>query len=384
LLSTSKAKGQVERTLVDFIAARGYAMHPFDWTPSPRDDWAPDLYASWLDWARGEEKPPPPLAFGLDTYDQWSFAMRRAALVALRKSDPGAAREIIVAKAHSEPAERRIKLIEILGTNLSDEDAAFLESQAEDRSDRVQALARSYLSRLNRPVAADLLSPELADTLDVGKKGLLRRIPRLIIKALKSGPQNARRWELLRLANFAALSHALGVAEDDLVASTPDGAPGDLAAFVHMVAASGSNRACRALLNRILDDNDFPFAHAWPLGSRLKADERRALLPRILKRDAESFETTFMLTGRDLGQAPLSALLASPSYATLMKTVEAARSDDPSKHLLAEALLEVMLFRIGFLVNAAAAAELIERLIAAGRSPVDPKLDALRFNAALT
>jgi hypothetical protein len=384
LLATPKAKGLIERALVDFVAARGYAMHPFDWAPSPRDDWAPDLYAPWLDWVRGEEKPLPPPAFGLDTYDQWSFAMRRAALAALHASDPDAARAIIVAKANSEPAERRVQLIEILGANLSDRDAAFLETQTEDRSDRVQALARSYLSRLNRPAEADALSTEFAESLEVGKKGLLRRVPRLTIKALKSAPQNARRRELLRLANFAALGRALGVTEDDLVASMPDGAPDDLAAFVQMVGASGSDRACRALFDRILDDNDFPFAHARPLGSRFSAEERRALLPRILKRDSEGFETTLALMGHDLGHAPLSAALASPSFAALMKTVDAARSEDPSTHLPAEALLEATLLRLGFLVDAAAATQLIERLIAAGRSPVDPKLDALRFNAALT
>ncbi len=167
LLATPKARGLIERALIDFVAARGYVMHPFDWTPSPRDDWAADLYAAWLDWARGEEKPLPPPAFGPDTYDQWSFAMRRVALAALRASDPDAARAIIVAKAPSEPAERRALLIGILEAGLSDADVEFLEAQANDRSDRVQALARRYLARLGRRVDADALATELADMLEV-------------------------------------------------------------------------------------------------------------------------------------------------------------------------------------------------------------------------
>jgi xanthine/CO dehydrogenase XdhC/CoxF family maturation factor len=383
LLTTPKARGLIERALIDFVAARGYAMHPFDWAPSPRDDWAPDLYAPWLDWARGEEKPLPPPVLRLDTYDQWSFAMRRVELVALRASDPDAARAVIVAKANSEPAERRAQLIESLETNLSEKDAAFLESQMNDRSERVQILARFYLSRLNRPAEADALATELAETLEVGKMGLLRRVPRLTIKTLKSAPQNLRRRELFRLATFAGLARALGVVEDDLIASTPAGAPDDLTAFAQMVAATGSDRACRALFDLILEDNDFPLAHVRPLALRLGAQERRALLPRILKRDGESLETTLTLMGRELGRAPLSAVLASPSYAALMSAIEIARDEDPTKRWQAEAALEATLFRIGVLAEASAAAELIQRLIAAGLSTADPKLESLRLNAAL-
>ncbi len=209
-------------------------------------------------------------------------------------------------------------------------------------------------------------------------------MPRLTIKALKSAPQNARRRDLFRLASLAGLVRALAVAEDDLVASTPVGAPDGVEALVQMIAATGSDRACRTLFNRILDDDDFPFAHALPLASRLNAEERRALAPRIMKRDAEGFETTLSMVGGALGEAPLSAALASPSYAALMSAVEASRSEDPTKRWPAEATLDGTLIRIGFIVEASAAAELIQRCAAAGLSSADPKLDSLRFNAALT
>jgi hypothetical protein len=150
-----------------------------------------------------------------------------------------------------------------------------------------------------------------------------------------------------------------------------------------MVAATGSDHACRTLFTRILDDDDFPLADAQLLASRLRAEERRALLPKILKRDTVGFATRSLM-GRDLGKAPLSALLASPSYAALMSAVEAARSEDPTKRGPAEAMLEAVLPRVGFIADALAAADLIQRLTAAGLSTADPRLDSLRLNAALT
>src|SRR6516225_7919904 len=90
-MAAQKGGPSLEQPLIDFVTARGYAVHPADWMPSPRDDWAPDLYAPWLDWVRAENAPVPEAVFALDTYDQWPWAERRVALAALRASDPAAA-----------------------------------------------------------------------------------------------------------------------------------------------------------------------------------------------------------------------------------------------------------------------------------------------------
>ena len=380
LLRASKTGALFERPLIELIAARGYAMHPADWTPSPRDDWAPDIYAPWLDWIRGEEKPSPP-SLTLETYDQWSFAMRCAALIQLRASDPAVARVIIAAKASAAPAERRAKLIDILETGLCEEDREFLEGQTNDRSDRVQAMARAYLARLGRRVENEPLAAELAAMVEVR---LLSRRRQLAVPELKIAAQNARRLELFKQVGLADLAHALGLAEEDIFESAPTGAPDGLGAFVHMVAATGRDRACRLLLDHILDDEAFPLQRAEPLGARLSIAERRALLPRILKRDDEMFQMGLALMGRALGEAPLSALIASPGYAALVSAVEAYRSEDPTQRLPAQATLETALLRVGLLADGPAAAELIQRLTAAGLFASDPKLDLLHLNAALT
>ena len=384
LMAQQKGGASIERHLIDFVAARGYAMHPADWMPSPRADWTPGAYAPWLDWLRGEDKPFPPPSFALDAYDRWSPAMRCAALAALRARDPGAARAIIAAKAPSEPAERRVMLIEILETGLSDLDVEFLEAQANDRSDRVRALTRLYLARLGRPVDADALATELADMLEVRRSEAPGGRTQLTINALKTPAQNARRRELFRLVSFAGLARALRVTEGDIVETAPAGAADGVEAFVQMVAATGSDRACRMLLDQMLADEAFPLAHARPLGPRLKAEERRALRPRIMKRDAKTFETTLALMGRVLGEAPLPALLASPGYAALTGAVEAAHGEAGAPRQPADALLETMLTRVALLADAPAAAALLARLTAAGLSPADPRLDLLRLSAALT
>ena len=383
LMARRKGEAPIESHLIDFVAARGYSTHPADWMPSPRGDWTPDAYAPWLDWVRGEDKPFPPPSFTLDTYDLWSPAMRRAALAVLHARDPGVARAIIAAKASSEPAERRVMLIEILETGLSDADVEFLEALANDRSDRVQTLARLYLARLGRPVDADALATELADMLEVSRSEAPGQRAQLTINALKTPAQNARRRELFTLVSFAGLLRALRVTEGEILKTAPGGAPDGVEAFVQMVATTGSDRACRMLLDQMLDDAAFPLAHARSLGPRLKAEERRALQPRIMARDAEAFGTTLALMGRALGEAPLPALLASPGYALLTSAVEAAHGEDDARRQPADALLETMLTRVALLADAPAALALLARLPAAGLSPADPRLDLLRFNAAL-
>src|SRR5437763_159167 len=56
ILSAQKSAPSIERQLIDLLAARDRCTHPADWMPSPRDDWAPDVYAPWLDWVRVESK----------------------------------------------------------------------------------------------------------------------------------------------------------------------------------------------------------------------------------------------------------------------------------------------------------------------------------------
>jgi hypothetical protein len=380
------AKGgpSIERHLIDLIAARGYSVHPADWLPSPSDDWVPDLYVPWLDWVRTETTAKDgPTALAVETYNRWSWAERRAELARLRVADPAAALVIIAAKAASEPAERRLRLLEILETKLSEADAEFLESLASDRSERVQALARAYLARLGRASDSADLTTELADMVALGKVGLIKRRTRLVIKSLKTSAQNARRRELFALVSVSALARALGVSEQQLVEAPPDGPADGIDSFLQMMAATGSDAALRALLNGMLADDSTPVSHLRALTSRLSAAERRTLLPEIMARDAEGLETTLAIAGRELGAIPIAPLLASPTYTALSRLLDQLNVDDPHRAANNTAL-GAALNRIALLLDAPGAAELVARVGIWGVSPADPKLDLLHLNAALT
>jgi hypothetical protein len=378
-----KAADALEQPLVELVTARGFAMHPADWMPAPRNDWAPDLYAPWLDWISGEDKSAPASELTIETYDQWSWAERRVELAALRRRDPGLARTIIAAKAAAEPAERRLKLIELLEAGLSTEDGEFLTSLANDRSDRVRALASAYLARLGWQTDLDALAAELAEMVEVQKVGVIKRRHQLVIKPLKTKPQNARRSELFKLVSVAALARALQVEEAQLLESVPDGTEEGIADFVQMVAMTGSNQARRHLLDRMIDDTAFSLAYAQPLGPRLSPEERRAILPAVLARDAELFATTLVLMDRTLGEAPLSALAKSPGYAALESAVASLPQADDKTRPSIDTMLEATLTRLALLADAAAAAEIIRRVTSRGLSPADPRLEHLHTTAAM-
>jgi hypothetical protein len=50
VLTTAKEK-RLRTELLEFLAARGWTVHPGDWLPTTNDEEAPDVYAPWLDWA---------------------------------------------------------------------------------------------------------------------------------------------------------------------------------------------------------------------------------------------------------------------------------------------------------------------------------------------
>ena len=381
---SAKSSQSIERHLIDLITARGRSVHPADWLPSPTDDWVPDLYAPWLDWVRSEMAAKGDhTALTVETYDRWSWAERRAELARLRVADPAAALAIIAAKAASEPAERRLRLLEILESTLSEADAGFLESLDKDRSERVQALARTYLARLGKGPDTGDLATELADTVTLGKVGLIKRRTRLVIKPLNNAAQKARRQELFTLVSVSALARALGVSEQQLVEAPPDGPADGIEAFAQMMAATGSDAALRALLSGMLTDDSTPVSQLRLLTPRLLATERQALLPKIMARDAEGLETTLAIAERELGAMPIAPLLASPTYIALSRLLDQLNVEDPLRASRNTAL-GIALNRIALLLDAPGAADLVARVGIWGLSPADPKLDLLHLNAALT
>ena len=239
VLAALKGATSLERSLVDFVTARGFTLHPADWMPSPRDDEAPDVYAPWLDWVRGEAEPAPSSVLDLDTYDRWPFARRRAALLALREEDPGAARALIAAKASSEPAERRLGLVAILEAGLSEDDGEVLEVLAKDRSSACRPWRAPIWRGSGGKPAPTRSRPSSPRWWTSAKSGCCDAAE-LEIKTLKTAAQNTRRRELFKLVSFTELARALGFSGDQLLEAAPVGAADGIDALVQMVAATGS------------------------------------------------------------------------------------------------------------------------------------------------
>jgi hypothetical protein len=385
LLATPKNTPSLEQFLISFVAARGFVVHPADWLPSAKDDWAPDLYAPWLDWVRDEAKTGDRSDADLtnETYENWSWTERRKALEAMRGASPSEALAIIAAKAGAEPAERRLRLIEILQIGLSIADAEYLESLLKDRSDRVQILARALLARLGRGSGASELAAELALMVELSKTGLVKRRSQLLIKPLKTGAQQMRRRELLHLVPLAELAAALNAEELQLAESVPEGAFHDTLDFMTCVAQTGSESAIKALVAQVIESKDAPIALAGPLFERLSKTERKTLSPAIIARDADMFETALGVARDGLGQTPLQAIGASPSFVALKTNVEIMARGEDGGRAAATRLLELLLPRAGLLLDAPGASALLAQITEWGLSAADPRLDMLHFNAAL-
>lgn len=367
--------------LIQFLAARGYVMHPADWLPRATDDWAPAVYAPWLAWAASEAARASSDALTADNWDDWSWAERRVALVALRRSDAAAARALVAAKAGGEPAERRLKLLEILEQGLSLDDAPVLEGFAADRSERVQALVRRLLARMGRREGDASAAQELAAMVELGRIGLLKRRNQLKLKPLKNHAQESRRNDLLGVVTLAGLAKALGVDEKALLESPPVGEARVMGALMAMIEETASPDAWRAVFDQVLQEAETPVDLVAILARRASVDERRGALQTVLAReDAPSFRGSLAVADGMLGVAGLSPLTPSPGYKALLALVGASLSAETRTQ---SPTLAIGLMNLGLLLDRTAAQAVVDACVASGLSAADPRLDQLHLNIAL-
>ncbi len=381
ILATRRTEEGGAAPLVRFLAARGYVMHPADWLPRATDDWTPAVYAPWMAWAASETRQASSSALTADNWDDWPWAERRVALVALRRADPAAARALIAAKAGGEAAERRLKLLEILEERLSSDDAPVLGGFAGDRSERVQALVRRLLARLGQGEGHVSAAQELAAMVELGRVGLIKRRNQLKLKPLKTQAQESRRINLLGQVTLADLARALAVDEKALLESMPVGEPWVMNSFMTMVEETASPAAWRALFDLALQEADTPVEMVAVLARRASPEERRAALPIVMAREgALSFRSSLAVAGDLLGEAGRGALASSPGYKELLSLVAASLSED---NRTAVQPLSVGLANLGLLLDRTAAQVVIDACVAAGLSAADPRLDPLHLNIAL-
>ncbi len=382
IMESVKSSRDNQLALIRFLSSRGYASHPVDWMPAASHaELIPEVYAPWFRWI--EHQPEAETIedeLSEETWDLFAPAERRTALVEMRARDAAAARELIATKAPAEPAERRLRLISVLEKNLSEDDVAFLETLASDRSGKVKELARSYLARLGHGVQSGEDERELADFLKLDKNGTLRPA------RLKTGAQKARRAALFGQVPLSALAAALELSEQDLVAAWhfSKDAPAN-EEFLGMVAATAGDGLLGPVIERWLAAADAGIAEALTLiVQRLAPAERRRVVERIAERPKVTFEELVRIANDQLGCFGPDTMHSSPAFQNLIATfVETAKQEPSSARTRRENLASEQIYYLGLMIDAEAATLAAEELIGTGFLSADPRFAMLRLNAAL-
>ncbi|QAY78385.1 DUF5691 domain-containing protein [Sphingosinicella sp. BN140058] len=377
LLINQRHDGQW-RQLLDFLATRGWTMHPGDWMPGANDEDVPDVYAGWRDWAAlaggsdaGRRSGQP---LSEESWQDYGPAGRAAALHALRRSDPDAARALLVSRLAGEPADSRLRLVAVLGQRLSLDDQPLLENLLGDRAPKVKALAASLLARLGARGDAGEEAAELADFFSIETKGFLRRAKVLAPRALKTAAQRQRRHELLARIDFPSFAAALGAEPDGLLALWQWGLDEQADnGFATMIAGSASDAIVDAVCT-VLSEN--PATHHGSLVAllpRLSPAARGAVAGRFLTARGGSFAAAAALGA---GACRIDDPLRTPAGAALLGQIA---SEDSGTRAAAAAELHAL----GLVASRAAAQHALERLTRAGMLSADPTLDMVRLNAGL-
>ncbi|MEZ6073681.1 MAG: DUF5691 domain-containing protein [Pirellulales bacterium] len=150
LAQVNKLPDSQMAVVIQFLAARGYAVHPIDYMPK-RFQQLPDIYAPWASWQLAEDEGDDSgdlETITAENWDGWMPAERRMALSQLRREQPEDARRLIAEKLPSLSAEERLRIIETLGEALGPDDQPLLEGFASDRSGKVRQLVAQFLARI--------------------------------------------------------------------------------------------------------------------------------------------------------------------------------------------------------------------------------------------
>lgn len=361
------------RPLLDFLDGRGWTLHPGDWMPRPSED-VPAVYAPWQDWAvaAGESSSAPAL-LSAESWDSFGPAARHAAFAVLRREDPAQARALLAEKIAGEAADHRVRLLEALGTGLSDADRPLLEQLAGDRAPRVKALAAALMARLGHGDTGSEDAAELAAFFPVQSKGLLRRTRVIVPQVLKTSAQRSRRTALLDTVPIDAFARSIDLPSSDLVQAWPWGTD-PLADFslAAMAARSGTDTIVAAVQDALTTGASIDPSAVTQLLPRLTAQQRRVAAIRVLRAKGASFSMGLMIAG---GDGMIDDAIRTPAGEALLTTLQAegARAGDPTSELLA----------LGLLASRAGARQALDQLTAAGLIASDPRLDMLRLNVAL-
>jgi hypothetical protein len=352
--------------LPQFLAARGWTMHPADWMPFAGNSDAPEVYAPWREWVQtvsgGRISNHTDGRLTAESWEDFRPDDRLLALVELRLRDPDAARALLEAKIAGEKPERRYDLLRGLVHTLSEMDAPFLERiAATDRADEVRREAASLLRRLGRGSATGEDSAELAGFFEVRNNDLLRRSRVVAPLANKGWSHDSRFSGLFNRVGFAAFAGALGLAPAELIEAWSWGNEQLDKHLADMASRSATDEDVVALAGALAGHMPCNLWALRALVPRFDAAQRAALARQLLQ-NGDSFWNAFAVVG---AECRIDGAIGMPAGAALL----GAPADE--------------LRGLGMIASRTAAMQALERLVAAGLPQADPRLDMIRLNAAL-
>ncbi len=386
LLARGLLQGKADRVpmwLATFVAMRGYVLHPCDWMPPPGAD-LPAVYHPLQAWQAGHACRADLLS--TDTWLDLSKSERLTQFAALRKTDPAAALALLSENLPPCTAEERLALVEALAVGLTTDDAAFLRSLANDRSEKVRKAAARFLARLGQS-DNDPLAVEAAAMFEVATEGFIRRRKVLrLIKTAKDGQSRSLAQALPELS-LPGLAQVLGLGASEFVDLwEPEKVPQQVQyALSTMIARTATDREIAAYWQKLIAQPDLARASLPLLFQRFsEADQETACLWLIAQSGLDACPEILSLNGV-LVPAPVSAGLMLHQK-SLIDMVRLSRDADPEKAASAKVeaqRLANLLSCLGLLLTASDAAGVLRTVTGAGVHPADPMLDRLKLNSAL-
>lgn len=358
--------------VVGFVAARGFAVNPLDWTPARNEAGLPDVYAPWRDWLDGNTGAIGDAPLTAETWDDFPPHSRYHLLETLHANRPEDARALILQVAPTLAADQRLRMLGCLRARFGPEDVAVLEPFATDRSSKVQSFVRTQLARVGRvgETAPEALA-ELPDFIETMRAGILSRKQVVSARKLKTQAQRKRRGDILAQLTLKSVADQLGLSPDQVVERWDFGdATEDM---ISLVAATGTDDHVRAFARRVASQK----AQPGPLLDRLSHETRRDIGLGLLPFDGWILDQTQLWITQPDGTVPMAMLQEGSSLRDLAGQFRIETG--PAE----ERMLERALSFLGLLADREAAIALMDIFTEAGALAVDNRLSLLRLNTAL-
>ncbi|MCI5075045.1 DUF5691 domain-containing protein [Oricola sp.] len=366
-----------EGHVLALLEARGYAAHPFDWMPNPRNAHLPDAYLPLAQWvAKGEAVTDADAALTADSWDEFFPAARQSALSAMRLSEPETVLSLLEQKFGGETAEIRTSLMAVFAINPSPVDIPFLQTLASDRSGKVQAAARRFLARLGGHSIAPSTT-DLAHYVEAKTSGILKRSRSIAPVKLKTAAQIESRRAFFADMTLEALAAALEYDERSFLDAWQWQKDADCdALIVELAAHTAGDRVIDALVTRLFGQKTTDPVLVALLADRMKDDDIRQWHRLLIQAEPLQTRTALDQGLRLYGWMPADLLLRSR---LLGDTRSALAADNTRSQTWIASSLDLL----GLLADRHAATALLEALRQDGLGIGARETALLRLNSLL-